>query len=1001
MTLKFTGWHRSFLSSLVEDLITQGLNSGKTLDLSDSTIVLPGARAGRRLLELLTSACQEASIRFSPPRFLTPSQFLDWLAGEALLAPTPTPLTEDLKPTLASDADILVAWHSVLSELSPEIRSILIAKELDSSLLWSDAAAFANLQRELSGGGYSFRDVSECLADSLSPSVGQQWSLLADLEQLVQSQLESLNLTTNLKVLKNLASSAQVTVNRRCIIAAVVDAQPIFFSILSKISPSPEIYCFASSQHSELFDDLGKLRIDSWSKVSLPIIDSQINSLATPRLEAQSVAVELHARYRKLATDNPEQHQINLASDYTICAADQAFMPLLSTELQRWRISAHFNPGWTLADSPILNLISTISEYLRDQTFISLSHLVRQTEFSRYLTNVEPYPGFKYDLFLLSLDTYISDVIPLSTNVKITDLQIESVIVTINDLLGELSSLINGTVAEWCLKIELVIKKLFGQSEIQINIPTQRTVAETYISFFELLRGLYNSQFATKQKINFSEFCALLRYAAKSIPFTPYLEEQDSIEIVGWLDILLDDAPNALVTALHEGAIPEMMTSNELLPNSIKRQLGLPSNESRLARDIYIALASLNSKKSLTFSFHRQSLDHAPLQPSALLLRPQDSSLINLSSDGLINKSESYPLWARVRKLLDLPSLGSTASTFSPSSSSPFSSPFSSSSSLPDESMKLEILKPIVADNQVKSKVLPAFVRPVAIPTPIKDAPDKLSPSAITAYLQCPYRFYLSYVLNLKEQSDLNTEIPSHIIGTLIHKVLEGLPKEGRFNLEFMTKEILNSWYSAIDQHFGQSTRNIISLLKAEGAKRLQRVIIWLYQRRLEGWVRYGAEHKLSLGPSPETHGFIINGRVDALEYNPKTNEALIIDYKLRERSENPTSALRNDGQWNSLTLPIYYHLTQKALSETYPDLASLKVAYLNLGPEQEYELKIAKWSEEDLEAAWKLTLEILGKIRAKEFWPPSEDQISFDPFQKIVGDLTSKQSEQTLSTEE
>lgn len=981
MALKFIGWHRPFLSSLVEELIAQGLNSSNTLDLSDSIVILPGARAGRRLLELLTSACQEASIRFSPPRFLTPNNFLDWLASEALPAGLNS-LPEDHPQSLASDTDILVAWYRVLSELSPEVRSLIIAKELEGSLLWSDAAVFANLQRELAGGGYSFQDVAARLSDSQSPSVGQQWSLLADLEQLVEGQLASLNLITQLEILKKLRSNVQIPITRRCIVAAVVDAQPIFFSILSRISPSPEIYCFASSQDAELFDTLGALKIDAWAKASLPILDSQISSLATPRLEAQSVALKLHAQYLKITDTKSDEPLGNLASAYTICAADQGFMPILGAELQRWRISAHFNPGWSLADSPPLQLISTIAEYLSGRTFVSFSQLIRHSEFVRYLSNIQPYHGFNYERFLLSLDTYISETIPLTTNRHITNLQIESVIATINNLLDEISSVINHTVSEWCVKIELIIKELFKQSDIQIKIPSQRHVAETYISFFELLRALYNSQSATNHKINFSEFSALLHYAAKSISFTPYHNEQDSIEIVGWLDILLDDAPNAIVTALHEGAIPEMMTSNELLPNSIKYQLGLPSNESRLARDVYIALASLKSKTSLNFSFHRQSLDHAPLQPSTLLLRPDGSSPKAPSNEGITDNSVNYPLWARVRKLLDLPSLRSNALSNS------------SFSTLPAEDMQIEVVHSLLADKQFTSDSAPAFIRPVAIPTPIKDAPEKLSPSAITAYLQCPYRFYLAYVLNLKEESDSNNEIPSHIVGTIIHKVLEGLPSENIFDLESVKKKILISWYDAIDQHFGEATRNIIELLKAEGAKRLERVISWLHQQREDGWIRHGAEHKLSLGPSTETHGFIINGRVDAIEYNPTAQKALIIDYKLRERSENPTSALKQDGRWHSLTLPIYYHLALKSLSEAFPDLTSLEVAYLNLGPEQAYELKFAKWSEEELESAWTLTLEILGKIRNKQFWPPSKDGISFDQFEKLVGDSTVSQGD-------
>lgn len=976
MALRFIDWKRAFLPSIVEELITPQVLADRSLDLGNDFIVLPGARAGRRLLELLTIACQEASICFSPPRIITPSQFLEWLMGECLTEGQYS-LHEDPQVSLASDHDLLVAWHSVLSKLSPETRSLIIAKEADSSLLWSDAAVFVTLQRELLGGGYSFSDVSETLADSLSPTVGQQWSLLSDLEQLVDTELATLNLLSRTKLIKELANRSQLVVKKRCIVAAVVDAQPLFFKLLGKLTPTPEIYCFCSKAHSDRFDEFGRLQIEAWATISLPILDSQISSLATPRLEAQSVALKLIELSQKSSLYSNDKHP-DLASTVTICAADQAFMPLLSTELKRWKISAHFNPGWSLADSTLIGLISIIANYAAERSFDSLSKLVRHPEFSRFIANSAPYPDYHHDLFLNRLDRYISERIPLTTKTPITDSKVASTVSKIEELLGDLIEYKLCSATEWCLRVERIIKSVFGQTDFQINIPSQRAVAESCIALFELLRAVVNSKFASAQPINFVEFSSLLKFAAQGVPYSPYREEQDSIEIVGWLDLLLDDAPRAIITALHEGAIPEMMTSNELLPNSAKRQLGLPSNESRLARDVYIALASINCKDSVSFSFHRQSLDHAPMQPSSLLLRPGE-----MTPSG----SSTFPLWSRVRQLLDLPKLAN--------------SPVSITSPIEIADDELPQIINVLGGNKALQTAAPAFVRPIAIPSPVQDPPDKLSPSAITAYLQCPYRFYLAHVLELEEQADSNTEIPSHIIGSIIHKVLEQLPNEGRFNLEATSKRIIYDWYERIDQHFGDTSRNILTLLKAEGAKRLEKTVDWFYQRRLSGWIRHGVEHKLSIGPSPETHGFIINGRVDALEYNPNTNEALIIDYKLRERTENPTNALGSDGQWRSLTLPIYYHLALKELNEVHPNLSSLQIAFLNLGPEHEYELKFAKWSDEQLESAWRLTLELLGKIRAKLFWPPSGDEMIFDPYQKLVGDLAGLYSEDTMSVEE
>ena len=75
--------------------------------------------------------------------------------------------------------------------------------------------------------------------------------------------------------------------------------------------------------------------------------------------------------------------------------------------------------------------------------------------------------------------------------------------------------------------------------------------------------------------------------------------DPDAIELLGWLDLPLDDAPAALVTTFNEGWIPSVSTADALLPNRLREALGLMHNDRRLARDAYFVALLCASRQQL------------------------------------------------------------------------------------------------------------------------------------------------------------------------------------------------------------------------------------------------------------------------------------------------------------------------------------------------------------------------------------------------------------------
>src|SRR5205823_1409679 len=75
------------------------------LDLSGVIVVVPGGRAGRRLLEILVAMAEEQSFLLTPPQIVTPDRFPE------LLYKAKRPFADALTQQLA--------WARVLGQMPP------------------------------------------------------------------------------------------------------------------------------------------------------------------------------------------------------------------------------------------------------------------------------------------------------------------------------------------------------------------------------------------------------------------------------------------------------------------------------------------------------------------------------------------------------------------------------------------------------------------------------------------------------------------------------------------------------------------------------------------------------------------------------------------------------------------------------------------------------------------------------------------------------------------
>ena len=81
--------------------------------------------------------------------------------------------------------------------------------------------------------------------------------------------------------------------------------------------------------------------------------------------------------------------------------------------------------------------------------------------------------------------------------------------------------------------------------------------------------------------------------AARRLP--PPLNGNE-IEIVGWLELMPDDANHLVITGFNEGRVPESSRTDPLLNETVREAMGLVRDQDRLARDAYLLTTMIESR---------------------------------------------------------------------------------------------------------------------------------------------------------------------------------------------------------------------------------------------------------------------------------------------------------------------------------------------------------------------------------------------------------------------
>lgn len=241
-------------------------------------------------------------------------------------------------------------------------------------------------------------------------------------------------------------------------------------------------------------------------------------------------------------------------------------------------------------------------------------------------------------------------------------------------------------------------------------------------------------------------------------------EAMEGLQIMGMLESRNLDFETVILTNLNEGILPGGKKQSSHLPYQLKQMYGLPTYKERDAIFTYHFYRLLQRTKKAYLIYN--------IEPEVLEGREPSRFKAQLESDAVLKKF--------VTKKIISPSLKT------------------------EQKEALSIDKSQEDLDQLRAKL-----------------ERGTSSTLLTSYLWNPIDFYHKYLLQIKEQPELETQIPHNIFGSIVHDSLEVLYKEfvgkrlvaEELQLLFpKVKQVVNHFY---EEHFvpldTNSGRNIIA----------------------------------------------------------------------------------------------------------------------------------------------------------------------------------------------
>ena len=896
-------WNGSAVENAVEWLVEQS-RSTKFIDLSGHWVITQTSGASRRLSEGLAQYARERGSACLLPKWSTPGSLIKPM-GDSL---------DGLR--IATPIQVLAQWVMILKENDLSQYPNLfprIPEELDVSWGLSMAGAFVHLRETLAEANHDCQSVEE---SRLTEKWAEQdrWADLARLEKRYRERLKGEGMIDPMDARRSWVRKSVVPEGIKSVVLLGVSGFPDLAKIslenvaMQGVALQSVIFCSDEKDLSS-FDDFGRPLRAFWSTRPLGLSDDQLNLVFGP-MEQANFAKDLIRSQLSVSQEN-----LNIG-----VLDPEVKDALFSSGESEQNSPVYYDPeGMSGIKAPLYSWLKAIYELLAGEEMNAAIQLLRFPLTLSWLeregveSNIRIWLKELDQLHAKHLSRTLTDGILFSQRSRRT----------VTEVLEKFSGLIDKIKTG---SFEHEIRELLGGALSAKTLDPSRAEHQSYIQLLpkvsDWLKELSNVNGISVQE----RFSILLGLITQDSWTTE--ETGEELSLHGWLELVWADSPHLVVLGCNDSFLPASLPVNTFIPQSLRRELGLWTDEDRAGRDAYLLNWLISSRKSecerVDFVMGKFSRNGTPLKPSALFF--------------LCDPDDEYELPNRSEKLFgEVPPEGEN-----PAWAYPW-------------------------------KLVPGEHNPVR----------RISVTQFSSFLTCPFRFYLNKKFRMEEYNTEKEEADIMDFGILTHSALEALLDfgKGEPDEETIYRYLIRRLEKEIAGRFGESPSLSILQQKASIERRLKKVAQLHVQDLLSGWQIQQVEKKFHIDtcgsldpgewkvlagedePVESESSLRIVGMVDRIDFHAEKGVFRLIDYKTSDKGSKQLhlkkSSLRReeypeyffferDGKtmrWMNLQLPLYRIWAEKALLNK--DGPGLEVGIYNV-PALEDKIGANMWLELD-----------------------------------------------------
>lgn len=859
--------------------------------------VVPTALALRRLRDALTAAYGA----FQGVRFFMPSTLPELFAPHA--------------PATATPAEQLRLWDGVFDWLQLADEQATLANFLfPGKRAWLErptaryaiAKRFIRLRAALVEGGLDFASVAAHAATAtLPPRDQQRWAALEVLEAKYRELCAAAALQDPADVqLAALRRPVPQPLEGHCnwhlIVACVPDMMPAFGALFAA-APACDILVQAQPGEEAHFTAMGLPNPDFWLTAPIDLPEAAIRPAESPTGEA-----------RQLDQYLAEQGEV---APEALCLAllNHAVIPAFTTILAEQGITAFAPEPLALTEQPAARALVALMNLARDPQVEALRPLLM-------LPEVPPLVESSYDELRTAYNACLEAHHP-QTPAALLPFAGDG---ALTRFLMRCQAWVHAFREDPMNGARQFLRELYGA---QVADPVRDSL---FFATFDALRRLFSELSTLRIPAPKELLPELLMTRLSDATLNPLRQGAD-VSFEGRLEILWSPAPTLLLSGLNEGLFPDTTFDDAFLPNRFRRQLGLRSDDTRLARDAYIlqTATAMRRPEALCLTFAHSNHRGDWLKPSRLFFHCPPATL-RMRAKRFFTDPPPTPLTPSAETGL-------------------------------------------------------AFCENPAFWQPVRPRPLRFSASAIKRFLASPLDYWLQDILGLNDTEPLPDGITALAFGSLLHETLQTLRHQPGTTYEALIAPLLDALQKGATERYGASPDVcILAGLKA-AEHRLHSAARLEAQLRSQGWqTRYTEEETHT--PDWEvtrtigTRQITLYGKVDRVDYLPKDNLWRVIDYKSGRADKDPTSAhwlpsSEDRITWLDFQLPLYRLFARHAL-----DLAEeqpLELAYFTLPAKGPASLRLYNDPNHSEEETLRALDDTLAQMLALGEAPFGEDAIA------------------------